>query len=99
MNIPPGRTLSQIKFGHKQDDWFRDNPEYNPITIKAKAVSLAAEKFSCITIFHCSLPRLPFPIKSFALSEERGRKEGREKERLRYFGREMTGKLDFRISL
>ena len=62
MNIPPGRTLSQIKFGHKQDDWFRDNPEYNPITIKAKAVSLAAEKFSCINIFHCSLPRLPFLI-------------------------------------
>jgi len=30
---------------------------------------------------------------------EEGRKEGREKERLRYFGREMTGKLDFRISL
>ena len=67
-------VLTETWTYHQEGPWVRSNlgtskmtdsetdSEYNPITIKAKAVSLAAEKFSCINIFHCSLPRLPFLI-------------------------------------
>ena len=46
----------------------RDNPETNPVTMKPETVSHVAEQFSWVPLPCCSLPRHPFPIKSFALS-------------------------------
>ena len=46
----------------------KDNPETNPITIKAKTVSHMSEQSSWVPLPYCSPPGCPFPIKSFALS-------------------------------
>ena len=46
----------------------RDKLESNPITIKANISSHVAEQFSWVPLSCCSPPRLPFPIKSLALS-------------------------------
>ena len=48
--------------------WVRDNPENNLITIKPETACHVAEQFSWVPLPCCSLPGLPFPIKSFALS-------------------------------
>ena len=46
----------------------RDSLETNLITLKPETVSHVAEQFSWVPCPSCSLPRCPFPIKSFALS-------------------------------
>ena len=46
----------------------KDKLESNPIIIKPKMSSHVAEQFSWVPLSCCSLPRLPFPIKSLALS-------------------------------
>ena len=49
-------------------EWLsKDHPETNPITIKPKTVSHAAEQFSWVPLPSCSPPGCPFPIKSLAL--------------------------------
>ena len=48
--------------------WAKDHPETNPITIKPKTASHAAEQFSWVPLPSCSPPGWPFPIKSLALS-------------------------------
>ena len=56
----PGRTL--------ESEWLvKDNLETNPITIKPKTASHAAELFSWVPLPYCSPPGCPFPIKSLAL--------------------------------
>ena len=50
-------------------EWLaKDHPETNPITIKPKTMSHAAERFSWVPLPYCSPPGCPFPIKSPALS-------------------------------
>ena len=39
MHTPPGRTLCQTKYGHKQDDWPETTWKANPITTKPETVS------------------------------------------------------------
>ena len=52
-----------------ESEWLaRDSLETNLITPKPETVSHAAEQFSWVPCPSCSLPRCPFPIKSFALS-------------------------------
>ena len=46
----------------------KDHPETNPIIIKPKTASHAAEQFSWVPLPYCSPPGCPFPIKSLALS-------------------------------
>jgi len=47
----------------------KDNLETNPITIKPKTVSQAAELFSCVPpLPYCSPPGCPSTIKSLSLS-------------------------------
>ena len=46
----------------------RDNLETNLITLKPETISHVAKQFSWVPCPSCSLPRCPFPIKSFALS-------------------------------
>ena len=69
MQVPPGRTLSQIKYGHKQDDWPETTQKTNSTTIiNPETASHVAEQFSWVPLPCCSLPRRPFPIKPFVLS-------------------------------
>ena len=50
-------------------EWLaKDHPETNPITIKPKPGSHAAEQFSWVPLPYCSPSWCPFPIKSLALS-------------------------------
>ena len=69
---PPRILLPGIQPGWAMSippEWLaRDNPEPNPITIKPKTVSHAAEQFSWVPLPYCSPPRCPLPIKSLALS-------------------------------
>ena len=54
-----------------ESEWLaKDNPETNPITIKAETAGHMAEQFSWVPLPCCSLPRHPFPIKSLALSAQ-----------------------------
>ena len=57
---------------HQGRLWIRmigqSHPETNPITIKPKTASPAAEQFSWVPLPSCSPPGCPFPIKSLALS-------------------------------
>ena len=46
----------------------KGHPKTNPITIKPKTESHAAEQFSWVSLPYCSPPGCPFPIKSLALS-------------------------------
>ena len=66
--MPPGRTLSQTKCGHEQDDWPEATRKANIITIKPEAASHVAEQFSWVPLPSCSPLKRPFPIKPFALS-------------------------------
>ena len=72
-------TLAERCAHHQERPWVRpnmgqarglarNNPETHPITRKPETVSHVAEQFSWIPLPSCSLPRRPFPIKSFALS-------------------------------
>ena len=67
MCAPPGRTLSQTKYGHKQDAWPETTRKANATTINPETVSHVAEQF-WILLPCCSPPGHPFLIKSFALS-------------------------------
>ena len=50
-------------------EWLaKDHLETNPITIKPKTASHAAEQFSWVHLPYCSPPGCPFPIQSLALS-------------------------------
>ena len=50
-------------------EWLsKDHPETNPITIKPKTSSHAAQQFPWVPLPYCSPPGCPFPIKSLALS-------------------------------
>ena len=53
---PPGRTLSQTKYGYR---WLTgDNLESNPVTINPETVSHdVVEQFFWIILPYCSLPR------------------------------------------
>ena len=76
MHVPPGKTLSQTKYGPSKmtvQRQPRNLPHYQPVTIKPETVSHVAEQFSQFPLSYCSplspsAPRHPFPIKSFALS-------------------------------
>ena len=61
MRVPPGRTLESKQL-------VRDNLEANPITIEPETGSRVTEQFSCVPLPYCSLPGVPFPINSLALS-------------------------------
>ena len=72
---PPRILLSGIHLGwampskDPESEWLaRDSLETNLITLKPETVSHVAEQFSWVPCPSCSLPRCPFPIKSFALS-------------------------------
>ena len=56
MWAPPGRTLSQTKYGYR---WLtRDNLESNPVTITPETMSHdVVEQFFWIILPYCSLPR------------------------------------------
>ena len=62
MHVPPGRTLSQTKYGHEQDEWPETTWKANPITIKPETGSHMAEQFSWDPLPCCSPPGRPFPI-------------------------------------
>ena len=68
MRMPPGRMLSQTRYGQQARWLARDNPETNSITIKPETVSHAPDQFSWVPSPHWSPPRRPFLVKSFALS-------------------------------
>ena len=67
IHAPPGKTLSQTKYGHEQDDWPETTRKGNPIIIKPEAANHMAEQFSWVPLPCYSPPGLPFPIKCFAL--------------------------------
>ena len=60
--------LSERCVCHQEGLGARANPETNPIPIKPKPASQVAEQFSWVPLPYSSPPRLPFPIKSLALS-------------------------------
>ena len=63
MNTPPGRTLSQIKYGCKQDDWTDTIWKANPTTINPETANHLAKQISWVPLLCYT-----FPIKSSASS-------------------------------
>ena len=64
--VPPGRALSQIKYGHQWDDWPETNRKANRIPIKPETSSSISEQFSSDPLPSCSpMVRLPCKVFSF----------------------------------
>ena len=68
IHFVPGRTLSQTKYGPKQDEWSKTTQKANGITLNPETVIHMAEQFSWVPLFSCSPLRCHFPIKSLAFS-------------------------------
>lgn len=67
-SVPPGSTLSQIKYGQSKMTGQRQLGKLTLLPVTPGTASHVAEQFSGLSLPCCSPPGCPFPIKSFALS-------------------------------
>lgn len=65
---PIGRTLSQTRFRHKQDDWPETTQKGNPTSIEPETESHLAAQVSWVPLPCCPLLKHHFSIQPFGLS-------------------------------
>ena len=68
MHTQLGRTLSQTRYRHKQDDWPETTQKGNPTSIEPETGSHLAAQFSWVPLPCCPLLKHHFSIQPFGLS-------------------------------